>query len=139
MLICPMYTRRVWAAYHRGRASELFLDFWFEHHWETSGGAAHAPVRRRGKAELTRCMAAAQDGARLGSRPQTRSPSPHKKWYGRETPSLSQRRVLGGCSIIKLPTQREGIRPMREYRREFSGPRVLAGLLLDLPGTWRLR
>ena len=30
-----MYTRRVWAAYHRGRASELFLDFWFEHHWET--------------------------------------------------------------------------------------------------------
>ena len=30
-----VYTRRVWAAYHRGRASRLFLDFWFEHHWET--------------------------------------------------------------------------------------------------------
>ncbi|WP_052518745.1 Coq4 family protein [Archangium violaceum] len=29
------YLRRVWAAYHRGRASKLFLDFWFEHHWET--------------------------------------------------------------------------------------------------------
>jgi ubiquinone biosynthesis protein COQ4 len=29
------YLRRVWAAYHRGRASQLFLDFWFEHHWET--------------------------------------------------------------------------------------------------------
>lgn len=29
------YLRRVWAAYHRGRASPLFLDFWFEHHWET--------------------------------------------------------------------------------------------------------
>lgn len=30
-----VYARRVWAAYHRGRASRLFLDFWFEHHWET--------------------------------------------------------------------------------------------------------
>jgi ubiquinone biosynthesis protein COQ4 len=29
------YLRRVWAAYHRGRASPLFLDFWFEKHWET--------------------------------------------------------------------------------------------------------
>ncbi|WP_257458794.1 ubiquinone biosynthesis protein COQ4 [Archangium lipolyticum] len=29
------YMRRVWAAYHRGRASPLFLDFWFEDHWET--------------------------------------------------------------------------------------------------------
>jgi ubiquinone biosynthesis protein COQ4 len=29
------YLRRVWAAYHRGRTSPLFLDFWFEHHWET--------------------------------------------------------------------------------------------------------
>ncbi|AKJ00819.1 Hypothetical protein AA314_02445 [Archangium gephyra] len=28
------YLRRVWAAYHRGRASRLFLDFWFEEHWE---------------------------------------------------------------------------------------------------------
>jgi len=31
----PEYLRRVRAAYHRGRASPLFLDFWFEHHWET--------------------------------------------------------------------------------------------------------
>lgn len=30
-----LYVRRLWAAYHRGRASQLFLDFWFEHHWET--------------------------------------------------------------------------------------------------------
>jgi ubiquinone biosynthesis protein COQ4 len=29
------YLRRVWAAYYRGRASPLFLDFWFEEHWET--------------------------------------------------------------------------------------------------------
>ena len=29
------YLRRVRAAYHRGRASQQFLDFWFEHHWET--------------------------------------------------------------------------------------------------------
>jgi ubiquinone biosynthesis protein COQ4 len=29
------YLRRVWAAYHRGRASPQFLDFWFEHNWET--------------------------------------------------------------------------------------------------------
>lgn len=29
------YLRRVRAAYHRGRASPQFLDFWFEHHWET--------------------------------------------------------------------------------------------------------
>ncbi len=29
------YLRRVRAAYHRGRASPLFLDFWFENHWET--------------------------------------------------------------------------------------------------------
>ena len=29
------YLRRVWAAYHRGVASPLFLGFWFEHHWET--------------------------------------------------------------------------------------------------------
>ena len=29
------YLRRVRAAYHRGRASPRFLDFWFEHHWET--------------------------------------------------------------------------------------------------------
>jgi ubiquinone biosynthesis protein COQ4 len=30
-----LYLRRLWAAYHRGRTSQLFLDFWFEHHWET--------------------------------------------------------------------------------------------------------
>jgi ubiquinone biosynthesis protein COQ4 len=30
-----VYARRVWAAYHRGRASRLFLDFWFEDHWQT--------------------------------------------------------------------------------------------------------
>lgn len=30
-----VYVRRLWAAYHRGRASQQFLDFWFEHHWET--------------------------------------------------------------------------------------------------------
>jgi ubiquinone biosynthesis protein COQ4 len=30
-----VYLRRLWAAYHRGRASPLFLDFWFEHNWET--------------------------------------------------------------------------------------------------------
>jgi ubiquinone biosynthesis protein COQ4 len=30
-----VYVRRLWAAYHRGRASRLFLDFWFEHDWET--------------------------------------------------------------------------------------------------------
>lgn len=29
------YLRRLWAAYRRGRASEQFLDVWFEHHWET--------------------------------------------------------------------------------------------------------
>ncbi|WNG49550.1 hypothetical protein F0U60_39590 [Archangium minus] len=29
------YLRRIWAAYRRGRASPLFLDFWFENHWET--------------------------------------------------------------------------------------------------------
>ncbi|QRO01959.1 hypothetical protein JRI60_24555 [Archangium violaceum] len=29
------YLRRVKAAHHRGRAAPLFLDFWFEHHWET--------------------------------------------------------------------------------------------------------
>ncbi|UQA58535.1 Coq4 family protein [Polyangium aurulentum] len=29
------YLRRLWAAYRRGSASPLFLDFWFEHHWET--------------------------------------------------------------------------------------------------------
>ncbi|PTL75666.1 Coq4 family protein [Vitiosangium sp. GDMCC 1.1324] len=29
------YLRRVWAAYRRGRASQQFLGFWFEHHWET--------------------------------------------------------------------------------------------------------
>ena len=29
------YLRRVWAAYRRGRASPLFLDFWFEEQWET--------------------------------------------------------------------------------------------------------
>lgn len=29
------YTRRIWAAFHRGRASRLFLDFRFEDHWET--------------------------------------------------------------------------------------------------------
>lgn len=29
------YLRRVRAAYQRGRAAPLFLDFWFEHHWET--------------------------------------------------------------------------------------------------------
>ncbi|AKJ00387.1 ubiquinone biosynthesis protein COQ4 [Archangium gephyra] len=29
------YLRRLKAAYQRGRASQLFLDVWFEHHWET--------------------------------------------------------------------------------------------------------
>ncbi|QRK07770.1 hypothetical protein JQX13_48645 [Archangium violaceum] len=29
------YLRRLWAAYHRGHASQLFLGFWFEEHWET--------------------------------------------------------------------------------------------------------
>lgn len=29
------YLRRLWAAYHRGRASKQFLDFRFEDHWET--------------------------------------------------------------------------------------------------------
>ncbi|WP_375772144.1 ubiquinone biosynthesis protein COQ4 [Archangium gephyra] len=29
------YLRRVKAAYHRGREAPLFLDFWFEDHWET--------------------------------------------------------------------------------------------------------
>ncbi len=29
------YLGRLWAAYHRGRASPLFLGFRFEHHWET--------------------------------------------------------------------------------------------------------
>lgn len=29
------YLRRMWAAYHRGRTSPQFLDFWFEHHWAT--------------------------------------------------------------------------------------------------------
>jgi ubiquinone biosynthesis protein COQ4 len=29
------YLRRLKAAYQRGRASKQFLDFWFEHHWET--------------------------------------------------------------------------------------------------------
>ena len=28
------YVKRLWAAYRRGRASPLFLDFWFENHWE---------------------------------------------------------------------------------------------------------
>jgi ubiquinone biosynthesis protein COQ4 len=30
-----VYLRRVRAAYRRGRASQQFLGFWFEHHWET--------------------------------------------------------------------------------------------------------
>jgi ubiquinone biosynthesis protein COQ4 len=29
------YLRRLWAAYHRGRASQQFLGFRFEDHWET--------------------------------------------------------------------------------------------------------
>ncbi len=29
------YLRRLKAAYQRGRASRLFLDVWYEHHWET--------------------------------------------------------------------------------------------------------
>jgi ubiquinone biosynthesis protein COQ4 len=29
------YLRRLWAAYRRGRTSQQFLGFWFEHHWET--------------------------------------------------------------------------------------------------------
>ena len=29
------YLRRLRAAYQRGRAAPKFLDFWFEHHWET--------------------------------------------------------------------------------------------------------
>ena len=29
------YLRRLWAAYHRGRASKQFLSFRFEDHWET--------------------------------------------------------------------------------------------------------
>jgi ubiquinone biosynthesis protein COQ4 len=29
------YLRRLWAAYRRGRASQQFLGFRFEHHWET--------------------------------------------------------------------------------------------------------
>ncbi|ATB37921.1 hypothetical protein CYFUS_003346 [Cystobacter fuscus] len=29
------YVKRIWAAYRRGRASPLFLDFWFENHWES--------------------------------------------------------------------------------------------------------
>ncbi len=29
------YMKRIWAAYRRGRASPLFLDFWFEDHWES--------------------------------------------------------------------------------------------------------
>ncbi|ATB34427.1 Coq4 family protein [Melittangium boletus] len=29
------YLRRLWAAFRRGRASPLFLDFWFERNWET--------------------------------------------------------------------------------------------------------
>ena len=29
------YMRRLWAAFRRGRASPLFLDFWFERNWET--------------------------------------------------------------------------------------------------------
>jgi ubiquinone biosynthesis protein COQ4 len=29
------YLRRLWAAYRRGRASQRFLGFRFEHHWET--------------------------------------------------------------------------------------------------------
>ena len=29
------YLRRLWAAFRRGLASPLFLDFWFENHWET--------------------------------------------------------------------------------------------------------
>lgn len=44
------YLRRVWAAYQRGRASPLFLDFWFEHHWETPVATLRArlcaPVER---------------------------------------------------------------------------------------------
>jgi ubiquinone biosynthesis protein COQ4 len=31
----PVYLRRLRTAYQRGRASPLFLDFWFEEHWET--------------------------------------------------------------------------------------------------------
>ncbi|QRK11902.1 hypothetical protein JQX13_18695 [Archangium violaceum] len=30
-----VYLRRIRAAHRRGRASPLFLDFWFERHWET--------------------------------------------------------------------------------------------------------
>lgn len=37
-----VYARRVWAAYHRGRGSRLFLDFWFEHHWEAPVAALRA-------------------------------------------------------------------------------------------------
>lgn len=29
------YLRRLKTAYQRGRASKLFLDVWYEHHWET--------------------------------------------------------------------------------------------------------
>jgi ubiquinone biosynthesis protein COQ4 len=29
------YLRRLWAAYRRGRASQQFLDVWFEEQWET--------------------------------------------------------------------------------------------------------
>lgn len=39
-----VYARRVWAAYHRGRASRLFLDFWFEEHWETPVAALRAEL-----------------------------------------------------------------------------------------------
>ncbi|WNG34385.1 hypothetical protein F0U61_12640 [Archangium violaceum] len=31
----PTYLQRLKAAYQRGRASKLFLDVWYEHHWET--------------------------------------------------------------------------------------------------------
>lgn len=37
-----VYARRVWAAYRRGRASPLFLDYWFEHNWETPVSAVSA-------------------------------------------------------------------------------------------------
>ncbi|MCY1074810.1 Coq4 family protein [Archangium lansingense] len=44
------YLQRVWAAYHRGRASQRFLDFRFEDHWETPVATLRerlcAPVER---------------------------------------------------------------------------------------------
>ena len=45
------YLRRVKAAYHRGRAAPLFLDFWFEEHWEipvaTLSARLCAPTREK--------------------------------------------------------------------------------------------